>query len=232
MPRVNYGFLYGSGRGGIPIVGSAMSDKGPAGGETKKEKDALTNRSVHVKAHSASDIDFSPQSQHHTIGTGPMQAASGADLAKLQSLVGKFEFDTTDLTGITGTSYVTGTPVVGFSFIAPESGWVLVHTQGRLESNNNTIIGLLSWQIREGSTVASGTVVYNSTQADADEASLVSGPNVTAGGASLVTPSGMWPRSLDPGETFNISLIHRATGSSIDIFNRQVMVFPLIDMDQ
>ncbi len=50
------------------------------------------NTSDYVRAiHKHSDVDFSPDSQHHTIGNGEHQAASGADLERLTTRVKRAE---------------------------------------------------------------------------------------------------------------------------------------------
>ena len=48
---------------------------------------SLNQQAKASENHQKSDVDFSKDSQHHTIGTGPNQAASGHDVKILQDLV-------------------------------------------------------------------------------------------------------------------------------------------------
>lgn len=225
MSEISYGFVRG--RKGQPTPESPGAVGPPRTMESFKPEQVKAELAAFKAAHKSSDVDFAPQSLHHTIGSGPMQAGSGADLARVLDTRPLYDEDDTDL-NVSGTSYVNGSPVCGFSFQAPPSGQGLVLCQARMESNNNTIRGYCSWQIRDGSTLGSGTVIYNSTQAEADNIAVVAGDNVTVGGFSHTHANVVLPVVLTAGSTYNLTTIHRATGSTIDIFRRIIMFFPWI----
>lgn len=56
------------------------SNSGPVGGSNESRQ-----------LHSRDDVDFDRSSHHHTIGIGPMQAASGAEFAELKARVDKMQ---------------------------------------------------------------------------------------------------------------------------------------------
>lgn len=76
-------------RGGLPVIGSVgnaenASNNSLGGMIAKKVGASSTDRhkdysgdSLHKRAHASSDVDSEAYSQHHTLGTGPTQAAAG-----------------------------------------------------------------------------------------------------------------------------------------------------------
>ncbi len=62
-------------------------------------------REEYLRIHSVSDVDAEPNSQHHTLGDGPTQAASGAETLKRLNLMKRTKSSDTgdgDITAATG----------------------------------------------------------------------------------------------------------------------------------
>lgn len=139
---------------------------------------------------------------------------SGADVTATAS-----HNETTDQTGITSTSFVAGSPVCGVAFIAPTTGRVLVMWGGELDHNTAGRETYLSFEVREGSVVGSGTVVYA-----ADDSWSASNQGVNNCGAGVMHDV----PDLTPGATYNVRLMHRVTvGGNGAVTRREVSVQPL-----
>lgn len=117
---------------------------------------------------------------------------------------------------------LTTTGVHGVAFIAPASGQVFV--TGRAVGSNGTAGGfvLLDFEVRQGSTPGSGTVVRAASQATAavfqsssagQQAPLITGDLVTG---------------LTPGSSYNATLAYAsgAAGQTLTFNRRHIMVRP------
>lgn len=131
---------------------------------------------------------------------------------------------TTDETNFNSTSYTLGGATVGIAFTAPTSGRVLLLVSGRIHLNSATGQRvLLAGEVRTGSTVGSGTVVYAAADDDALEVGQTA--NDRLGGTRSVPVEG-----LTAGSTYNVSLWHRnaaSVASAASIFYRAVQVIPI-----
>ena len=123
------------------------------------------------------------------------------------------------------TTFVAGTVVVGPSFVAPASGKVLVHFAGYLASNVNGNAVLLSFEMRTGGTVGSGTLVGSAANGDR---AVVGGKAVNSGASALVNAGNTaLYTGLTPGATYNVRTMHATDpGNSSTAFYRQIMVVP------
>jgi hypothetical protein len=124
-----------------------------------------------------------------------------------------------NVSGITATTPNNGTTTCGVAFRAPASGTVLV---GSMVHYEQTTGGLTNAgpQVREGSTVGSGTVVFN----PADDPGTKLGTNsqqVLAGDASAVVTG------LTPGNMYNVcATVWASSGGTIMYFARRVWAIP------
>jgi hypothetical protein len=98
----------------------------------------------------------------------------------------------------------------GMSFVAPGSGIVVIHWHCGLSNATAGAFTLMSFEVRTGSTVGSGTVV----QAAADTVTI-------QGNATTEASSGTWypVTGLTPGSTYNVRPMYRV-GSGTGTFNR------------
>ena len=134
----------------------------------------------------------------------------------------------TDITGITTTTYAAGSPVVGTTFVAPKSGAVEVVISGKGQVVL-TAAGFRSlffgMEVREGGTIGSGAVVKAAAEDDSLEVgtgSNSSGDRITAGSSMVVPVTG-----LTPGNTYNVRSMHKVSvGTSLtaDIYFRRIHV--------
>ena len=126
----------------------------------------------------------------------------------------------------TSTSYtnsLTSTGVHGVAFIAPPSGKIQVI--GRA-SGGSSVVGQyaqLDWEVRQGSTIGSGTL-FRTTNNNTASVFLSS----TANGQGPLNISGLLS-GLTPGANYNACLTYcSSSGSSTANFNRrQIAVYPL-----
>lgn len=135
------------------------------------------------------------------------------------------DVDATDVTGFTDTGgFVAGTPVVGCTFVAPTSGTVDVFVYARFESNSAGVRAIVSFAVREGSVIGSGSAVSaasnnKSLQTPTDASG---GGNQRTAGTVFETVSG-----LTVGATYNVQVEHQMeTAGNGDIFDRSVTVIP------
>lgn len=129
---------------------------------------------------------------------------------------------TTDITNITNTSFATGTPEVGTTFVAPDSGRVCVamHAQGTQASGGARLV--FEYRIYLG-TSTSGTLFQTSdTQLGAASSGSTAGTSEWAKGhLSMV-------EGLTPGSTYYAVMGYLTEGGTTsDINNRKIIVFPV-----
>lgn len=132
--------------------------------------------------------------------------------------------DTTSLTGITSTAYISGTPVVGGTFVVPPSGQCFVTVTGNLRQNNDGEETRLGFEIRTGGTVGSGTIVW----ATSSLRGLVAGQAVNSGSPAVNSASHRQAYgSMTALSTYNIRTMHSVTGGSGNITYRVLTVEPI-----
>lgn len=125
------------------------------------------------------------------------------------------------------TTYAAGSPVVGTAFTAPPTGKVYITVGGRIQcqTTGNTIY--LSFEVRTGATVGSGTVVLAT---DAGRA-VAAGGNATGftfarvGGSKRYLLTG-----LTPGSSYNVRTMHacQTTTATGDLYNRDLLIEPVL----
>lgn len=119
-----------------------------------------------------------------------------------------------------------GSTVCGASFVAPESGRVLVSFNGSftIHSTGGTGQVHMGPQVREGSTVGSGTVVYNPSGDPGCKTGSSLAQTWSSGCSAMVD-------GLTAGDTYNVAAVFftpDASGSpKIQYFSRQVSAIPL-----
>jgi len=139
-------------------------------------------------------------------GAAPVQAATSTD-------------ETTS-----SSSFVAGSSPLGVVFVAPPSGNVFVSMRGYFSQTQNGQASIMSYAIRAGGTIGSGTVF---AAASSDRA-LVCGRAVNAS-APAQLQSGIRDlfTGLTPGATYNARVEFEVTpGGGMDVFYRQILVEP------
>jgi len=103
---------------------------------------------------------------------------------------------------------------------------VLVLWSGYIQATNNGGATILSFEMKTGSTVGSGTLV--GTAANSDR-SIIVGKAVNSGAPAL-NNAGQWSRyfGLTPGANYNVRLMHAVDGGTGVIVFRQIAVYPQI----
>ena len=155
---------------------------------------------------------------------------TGTDLLVIGSqdrgvLVPAYFVETTADSGYTSTTYTAGSPTCGGTFVAPPSGWIIVSVGAAPLQVNGTAgnTAYLSWELREGGSLGSGTVV----SAAADSKALrVRGPVTTASSSPAISAVHRLPlqTQLVPGDTYNIRTMHRVTGETGTLDDRALTV--------
>jgi hypothetical protein len=132
----------------------------------------------------------------------------------------------TDTGSTTSTSFVTALTGAtnnswGVAFIAPPSGTVLVSVKAAASNATANDYALLDFQVRQGTTINSGTVVRATNDNTAGIIrSGTAGLQATIVGSDVVT-------GLTPGSAYNVTLAYRASGTGAASYNRrQAIVLP------
>jgi hypothetical protein len=139
-----------------------------------------------------------------------------------------FVSDAPSLAAALATTYAPGGTVLGTAFTAPATGKVYITVGGRirLETNNNTMY--LSFEVRAGATVGSGTVVL---AADNGRAVAVGG-NGTGVTYLFAGSSRRWLLTgLTPGSSYNVRTMHACqTAGTVNgtLFNRDLLIEPVL----
>lgn len=118
-------------------------------------------------------------------------------------------------TGFTTTTYAYNNMAIAFT--APTTGRVLVQWGGWLDSNGaNTVY--LSFEVRTGSSIGSGSVVF----AASDENAMYH-LNTNQCAMGMFCPVD----GLTPGGSYHVRLMHRTSGGTGSVDNQEVNVIPL-----
>ena len=136
--------------------------------------------------------------------------------------------DSTAIGGITSTSFITGSPVNGFSFVAPPSGGVYVNVGGRISMTTNQNEIILSYEIRSGGTIGAGTIQV----AGSSFRALTAGRAVNASAAAVINATRRVRHqagTLTPGSTFNIQNLHMVTPAGTGTIDyRDLFIEPVL----
>jgi len=123
-----------------------------------------------------------------------------------------------------GTSYSAYTNSAEGTFTAPPTGKIYVTVSGRLNLGNTQNYGYTSWELREGSTIGSGTV----TVAADDNRAVRAGNTVTTSAPFYGQGSHRYlVTGLVAGDTYNIRTMHRSSVSLSSEF-RSLLVEPVL----
>lgn len=180
------------------------------------------------------------------VGDAPDGPSLGEDLAL--AVESKFQSVDSSVAAITGLTHVVGSSTAtftstslsfeagatpfGVSFTAPPSGVVYVTLSGYFRESQDGGVALMSWTMRTGGTVGSGTLV--GTAANPHRA-LITGGVVTTGkpiyyqGSRRSVVSG-----LTPGNTYNVRVEVAvdfdapAIAAGIDVVYRELIIEPSV----
>lgn len=105
-----------------------------------------------------------------------------------------------------------------FTFVAPQSGMVMVHNSAFVE-NNSTVRSYVSWIIRNGAVIGSGTTFLDGS--DEKALSNIGADDISATRTTLVT-------GLTAGNTYNIRQQFKlsSTGPTGNVLYRELTVVP------
>lgn len=117
----------------------------------------------------------------------------------------------------TETFTVSNTPA-SLVFTAPLSGKILVHNSAYLDNSSVTARTYLSFIIRTGAVIGSGTVIF--TGGDEQAIENLSSDDMTAGRTIRIP-------GLTPGASFNIRQRGRVTSGTGEFQNRHLIVEPV-----
>jgi hypothetical protein len=134
--------------------------------------------------------------------------------------------------GGAGTTYVPGSTPVGLVFTAPDSGSVWVKVSARFKQTTATNLGWVSYSIRSGSTIGSGTVFF----AADDEFALIAGAGVVSSGPAHSGSTRIKLHTgLTPGLQYNVRIEFKSTaeasntsGGAVIILAREISVDPVL----
>lgn len=135
------------------------------------------------------------------------------------------QWDGGNETNFNTTSYTAGTTPIGVTFVAPTGGAVMVHWHASATLNDPAGgLVFVSTEVREGSTIGSGTVVLSPSD---DVAMAVGGSSgVTRSQAAMLRDA----TGLTPGATYNARVLHRnqlSAASAGSLFARSIYTTPL-----
>lgn len=124
--------------------------------------------------------------------------------------------DATNITGITSTAYIAGSPACSTTFAGPASGQGLVTVGAHIEGQATEKAVWVAYEIRL--TNSSGTVIH---PANDDEAVLMQGvDNLKASYSSMVS-------GLTVGQTYYIRTMHKVDAATTgSVFQRRITWLP------
>lgn len=119
----------------------------------------------------------------------------------------------------TSATYTTLAGDPGVAFTAPASGRVLVSIGSAFDNGAADTYGVMSFQIRTGTTVGAGTIIFAVT--DDTSVGVLGTNDVTAGRTSLVT-------GLIAGNPYNVQCLYKRLAGTGTAFyaRRSVVVVP------
>jgi len=125
--------------------------------------------------------------------------------------------DSTDFNNITNTTYVSGPPELGVTFVAPTSGRVLLGVGGQFRGPDRIVLTPQVWL----GTSASGTLFL---PANLNERAVMS----PSSGASSAYSRFTLLEGLTPWATYYARVLHKcqAGAGTADLFDREITVVP------
>lgn len=148
-----------------------------------------------------------------------------ANVSAINALAPSSAASDTDNIADTATVFAAGSPTVGTSFVAPPSGAVFITVSSYFRENLNGNLGIVSYTVRNGSTVGAGTVVGAAANANVG---LIVGQAVNTSAPATLNASHrkLW-FGLTPGAAYNVRVEHCTTpAGSITVFYREILVEP------
>jgi hypothetical protein len=122
------------------------------------------------------------------------------------------------------TSYLPGTNPVGVAFTAPPSGRVMITLSSYFGQTTNTNEAIVSFSLRTGNVIGSGTVVLGAS----GNRALVCGMAVNASApARLQASRRIAVTGLTPGSPYNVRIeFATSPAGAVAIFTREIIVEP------
>lgn len=127
---------------------------------------------------------------------------------------------------VTSSTFAAGSPVCGLTFVATDT-WVWVHLYGFIEvspSGGSQRRIELAWELREGSTIGSGTVLL---AADGITRGIAIASATASSGTQLAAGHTYRHTGLTVGNSYNVRTMHRvndATAVTANVLQRQLGV--------
>jgi len=131
-----------------------------------------------------------------TFAIGQTLTAAGLDSITTASV----QFFSISSNTTNSTTYVALIPAPGGTFVAPGSGKVWIHIAAEVGQNASGTVSWMSFEVREGAVLGSGTIVTAASDARA----------IAAGGPSECRPGRTClVTGLTPGSTYNVRAMCR-----------------------
>jgi hypothetical protein len=143
-----------------------------------------------------------------------LNSALGATVGDTQATLANF----TIATGSYTETFTTSNTPAAVAFVAPTSGIVLIHNRSWLDNSGATARTLMSFVVRTGSTVGSGTTFLAAS--DARAIHNTSADDIECGATFRVT-------GLTPGAAYNVRQAGRVTSGTGESQNREIIVEPV-----
>lgn len=128
---------------------------------------------------------------------------------------------TADILLDANTSFAPGTSTCSTTFVAPDSGSIYVTVAGHIEQNTSGGFAYMSYEIRTGAVVGSGSVVQAAVTdygvGIGGIATALTADRISASREKLIT-------GLTPGATYNIRTMHQTTSGTLDVFYRELLI--------
>lgn len=131
--------------------------------------------------------------------------------------------DATDYTTLNPAVFTAGVNC-GFAFKGPQSGRIMVATTLHGQNITAGLFVYLSYEVRQGAVVGSGTLIHTSTTEEAF--GIGGGANTRARGTAIQ----LMDEALGPGQDYNIRTMYTGAGTvggTYNIYWRNVTVIPV-----
>lgn len=145
------------------------------------------------------------------------------NLNAIADLAHAFAESTTD-DSTTSTTFVAGASPLGVVFTAPTSGIVFVTLSAYMGQTNSTNEAVVSFAVRTGGTIGSGTVVLGPS----GDRSLVCGMAVVTSAPARLQASRRYPvTGLTTGSTYNVRVeFATSPAGTCEVFKRELLIEP------
>lgn len=143
---------------------------------------------------------------------GDIGALPDSVIAELGETMQSVQTTTGTTTSLSYTETLSGGTACSGTFDAPQSGIVLVVNTAHITNNSSVQTTLMSYVIRTGSSVGSGSTVFSAS--DDDALRHVGTDDVQMSHVRAIT-------GLTPGDTYNIRQAFRTSGGSTGTYTRK-----------